>query len=95
METNQITVGPRFTGPQYTGTPIYREGKFPPIYEINGILARYTGYPDLPGKILSPEDPGKSGSDCSYHKYSHTSSYRATIYQNLNLPCDVTIPPRK
>ena len=25
---------------------------------------RYTGHPDLPGKMASPEDPGKSGSDC-------------------------------
>ena len=27
-------------------------------------LPRYTGHPDLPGKMASPEDPGKSGSDC-------------------------------
>eukprot|EP00116_Pleurobrachia_bachei_P006663 sb/3466925/ len=29
--SNRFTVGPRFTGPRYTGTPIYREEKFPPI----------------------------------------------------------------
>ena len=28
-------------------------------------LPRYTGHPDLPGKMASPEDPGKSGSDCT------------------------------
>eukprot|EP00116_Pleurobrachia_bachei_P003888 sb/3464150/ len=28
-------------------------------------VPRYTGHPDLPGKILSPEHPGKSGSDCT------------------------------
>ena len=31
------TVRPRFTGPRFTGIPIYREDKLPPIEEINGI----------------------------------------------------------
>eukprot|EP00116_Pleurobrachia_bachei_P017751 sb/3478013/ len=62
-------IGPRFTGPRYNGTPIYREDKFPPTWEINGISPRYNGHPDLPGKILSPEDPGKSGSDCTLKDY--------------------------
>eukprot|EP00116_Pleurobrachia_bachei_P017265 sb/3477527/ len=30
------------------------------------VSPRYTGHPDLPGKTLSPEHPGKSGSDCMY-----------------------------
>eukprot|EP00116_Pleurobrachia_bachei_P018290 sb/3478552/ len=37
---------------RYSRTPIYRA----PIYRN----------PDLPGGCISPEDPGKSGSDCSY-----------------------------
>eukprot|EP00116_Pleurobrachia_bachei_P010702 sb/3470964/ len=53
-------------GPRFTGTPIYREKNLPPIKEINGLSPRYTGHPDLPGKTLSPEHPGKSGSDCTY-----------------------------
>eukprot|EP00116_Pleurobrachia_bachei_P015795 sb/3476057/ len=41
------------------------EGQLPPILEIYVISPRYTGHPDLPGKTLSPEHPGKSGSDCT------------------------------
>eukprot|EP00116_Pleurobrachia_bachei_P017967 sb/3478229/ len=52
---------PRFTGPRYTGTPIYREDKFPPMLEINGI------YPDIPGtpiyraKSFPPKIPVNRG----------------------------------
>eukprot|EP00116_Pleurobrachia_bachei_P016602 sb/3476864/ len=59
----------------YSRTPIYRApiyrnpdlpgDKLPPMKKINGISPRYTGHPDLPGKMLSPEDTGKSGSDCN------------------------------
>ena len=71
----ESTVGPRFTGPRFTGTPIYRDNKFPPIPEINGIWPRYTGHPDLPGKTLSPEHPGKSGSDCNDFPSNQGSEY--------------------
>eukprot|EP00116_Pleurobrachia_bachei_P016437 sb/3476699/ len=55
---------PDLPGPDLPETPIYREGQLPPIKEIYVISPRYTGHPDLPGKTLSPEHPGKSGSDC-------------------------------
>ena len=66
----------------YSWTPIYREDKFPPICEINGIWPRYTGHPDLPGKTLSPEHPGKSGSDCSSFRVYILIPYVLTATQN-------------
>ena len=36
---------------------------------------RYTGHPDLPGKMASPGDPGKSGSDCMIK-----SGYTCLVY---------------
>ena len=77
------TVEPRFTGPRFTGTPIYREDNLPPKLEIYSSWPRYTGHPDLPGKTLSPKDPGKSGSDCITNIYAMESAFmirNITVY---------------
>eukprot|EP00116_Pleurobrachia_bachei_P017576 sb/3477838/ len=52
--------GPDLSEPRFTGRI-----KFPRYGKITAIWPRYTGHPDLPGKNLSPEHPGKSGSDCT------------------------------
>eukprot|EP00116_Pleurobrachia_bachei_P009502 sb/3469764/ len=66
---------PRFTGriifprnskltifyPDIPGTPIYRAKPFPPSIPVN--RGPTVSDPDLPGKTLSPEHPGKSVSD--------------------------------
>ena len=33
------------------------------LYNVGTVGPRFTGHPDLPGKTLSPEHSGKSGSD--------------------------------
>ena len=43
---------------EYSRTPIYREEKFPRYMKLT------VYHPDLPGKTISPEHSGKSGSDC-------------------------------
>eukprot|EP00116_Pleurobrachia_bachei_P011579 sb/3471841/ len=49
-------------GPRFTGTPNYREDKLP--IGNKWCLTSIYRVPCLPGKTLSPEHPGKSGSDC-------------------------------
>eukprot|EP00116_Pleurobrachia_bachei_P003264 sb/3463526/ len=73
------TVGPRFTG-----TPIYREDKLPPISSISGISPRYTGHPDLPGKTLSPSIPGF---DCE----KKPDRLRDPLMRSISLPLSVSV----
>ena len=59
------TVEPRFTRPNLPGPRFTVKRNFPRFRK----LALFdhdicSGHPDLPDKTLSPEHPGKSGSDC-------------------------------
>eukprot|EP00116_Pleurobrachia_bachei_P012820 sb/3473082/ len=60
----QVQSDPDLPEPRYTGTPIYREDKFPPIYEMNDISVFHPDIPDTPiyrAKSFPPRIPVNRG----------------------------------
>eukprot|EP00116_Pleurobrachia_bachei_P010610 sb/3470872/ len=55
------TVGPRFTGPRYTGTPIYREIKFPRSRKLTIFHPDIPGTPIYRAKSFPPKIPVNRG----------------------------------
>eukprot|EP00116_Pleurobrachia_bachei_P001733 sb/3461995/ len=50
-------VGPRFTGPRFTATPIYREGKLPPMWEMTPPSIPVNRVSKPKGPILTEDPP--------------------------------------
>eukprot|EP00116_Pleurobrachia_bachei_P017257 sb/3477519/ len=67
------TVGPRFTGPRYTGTPIYREDKVPRYRKLTVFRPDKPGTPIYRAKSFPPRIPVNRGPTVGRY-YSHSSS---------------------
>eukprot|EP00116_Pleurobrachia_bachei_P014324 sb/3474586/ len=62
----KCTVGPRFTGPRYTGTPIYREIKFPQYRKLMVFDPDIPGTPIYRAKPFPPRIPVNRGPTRSF-----------------------------